>query len=721
MATNEKILNTRIALKIDTLENWNKSDLILKKGELAFATHSVDAGIGMSEPVVMVKIGNGAKKFSELSWNFHAKASDVLAACKTSEGLTSFIENVITNSKLATAADLTALTGRVSTAEGAIATLNGDENVAGSVAKAIKDAVDTLNTNIAATYVNKTDYATDKAALEKAIGDEKARAESVEGGLDIRLKAVEDDYLKAADKTELEGKITDLETESAKHALKSDVEAEFAKYTKTADLPTDLGDFTNNAGYAKTADVNTELDKKADKTQVATDIATAIAPLATTEALNGVKATAEAAATKVYVDEELAKKADKSVVDAMYTNSKIDELIEAEADRADKAEKANAAAIKAIADDYLKTADKTELEGDIEGLQTQINTIMSNPDAEGAINSINEFTQYIADHGEIAEGFRTDINKNKDDIAAEVKRAGEAEAALDKRLDDVEAVLGTGEGTVTEQIADAVAEAKGYTDTKLGAITEGKTVAEEIAAAQTAATNAANANTTEVLKDYYTKEAAAEAFMDATETGAAIDEKIAALKLGETYDAKGAAATAETNAKAYADGLAGNYATKDQGATADSALQTVKVLGTELSKNSNELTVEAAKTALGLGTAAYKPASDFATAAQGSKADTALQAADITTGSANGTIAVQGTDVAVKGLGSAAYTDTSAYATAAQGAKADTAVQNITAPAGNDGSANGLKVEHSGNNVTIGFDPDVVFIFNCGDSGVVTE
>lgn len=90
-----------------------------------------------------------------------------------------------------------------------------------------------------------------------------------------------------------EGKIGALETESAKHATKDElagVDAKFADYTKTSELPTDLGDFTNNAGYAKTADVNTELDKKADKTQVATDIANAIAPLATTEALHGVDA-----------------------------------------------------------------------------------------------------------------------------------------------------------------------------------------------------------------------------------------------------------------------------------------------------------------------------------------------------------------------------------------------------------------------------------------------
>lgn len=48
-------------------------------------------------------------------------------------------------------------------------------------------------------------------------------------------------------------------------------------------------------------------------------------------------------------------------------------------------------------------------------------------------------------------------------------------------------------------------------------------------------------------------------------------------------------------------------------------------------------------------------AKNYATAAQGAKADAALQKADITSGTANGAIAVDGTDVAVKGLNSAAY------------------------------------------------------------------
>lgn len=78
------------------------------------------------------------------------------------------------------------------------------------------------------------------------------------------------------------------------------------------------------------------------------------------------------------------------------------------------------------------------------------------------------------------------------------------------------------------------------------------------------------------------------------------------------------------------------------------------------------------------------PKSDLASAVQTSlgKADTALQDHQtIATGSANGTIAVAGKDVAVKGLGSAAYTESSAYATKAQGANADSALSKANANA----------------------------------------
>lgn len=67
------------------------------------------------------------------------------------------------------------------------------------------------------------------------------------------------------------------------------------------------------------------------------------------------------------------------------------------------------------------------------------------------------------------------------------------------------------------------------------------------------------------------------------------------------------------------------------------------------------------------------------------KADSAVQKTDVTTGTTNGTIKVQGTEVSVAGLGSAAYTDSTAYdasgsaAQALADAKADaqTKVKNL--------------------------------------------
>lgn len=80
-----------------------------------------------------------------------------------------------------------------------------------------------------------------------------------------------------------------------------------------------------------------------------------------------------------------------------------------------------------------------------------------------------------------------------------------------------------------------------------------------------------------------------------------------------------------------------------------------------------------------LGSAAFKGAETFATAAQGAKADKSVQSVSITSGTNNGTIKLtvngNATDnIAVKGLGSAAYTASDAYATSVQGAKADAAM-----------------------------------------------
>ena len=110
----------------------------------------------------------------------------------------------------------------------------------------------------------------------------------------------------------------------------------------------------------------------------------------------------------------------------------------------------------------------------------------------------------------------------------------------------------------------------------------------------------------------------------------------------------------------------------------------------------------------GLGSAAYTDAADYEAAGAAAAAVAALDVEDtavdnqyvsavsqtdgkivvsrkqlpakpvIATGATNGTIAVDGADVAVKGLGSAAYTEANAYATAAQGTKADQVFAALT-------------------------------------------
>lgn len=62
----------------------------------------------------------------------------------------------------------------------------------------------------------------------------------------------------------------------------------------------------------------------------------------------------------------------------------------------------------------------------------------------------------------------------------------------------------------------------------------------------------------------------------------------AAYEAATAFDAAGSASTAEANAKNYADGLASNYATAAQGAKADSAIQGVQVNGTDLTPDANK-------------------------------------------------------------------------------------------------------------------------------------
>lgn len=138
--------------------------------------------------------------------------------------------------------------------------------------------------------------------------------------------------------------------------------------------------------------------------------------------------------------------ADELKADKTQVATDIATAVKAEADIARAAEKANADEIARV-DAALAAA----IENDGEGL-----------------DSIKELATWIETHGPEATAMSEAITENANAIAAMDVAYKAADEAIDGRLDLIETALGDGEGSVSDQIADAkaaaVADAKSYTD-----------------------------------------------------------------------------------------------------------------------------------------------------------------------------------------------------------------------------------------------------------------
>lgn len=153
---------------------------------------------------------------------------------------------------------------------------------------------------------------------------------------------------------------------------------------------------------------------------------------------------------------------------------------------------------------------------------------------------------------------------------------------------------------------------------------------------------------------------------DAFYTEAEVDQKITEAKT-----------EAQTNLDAFKDRAEG-FATSAQGGKADTAVQSAEGDAyVSASASDTKITVAATES----------------TKASLAKADSALQASDIATGTANGAISVKGADVAVKGLASAAYVTVESlnntakgYADDAQAAAEAVANQKVASVGAGDAS-----------------------------------
>lgn len=279
MAT-EKIISTRILNKVDTLENWNKSTLPLKKGEIAIATVAATAGTGLTEPVCMIKIGeDGVKTFKELPWNVYAKASDVIAAAKSESALTTFVNNVIAGAGIATDAALKTLTTRVGTAENDIDALEGLVGEK-AVATQISDAIAALK--LADTYEVKGEAAKVQNALDSYKASNDTAIAGIKTGDVINdFKSVETELGKKqaagdyATKTEAQG-YADAKDDAIAAAKKAGTDAQAdvdALKTKVGTVP-DTKTVVQMIADAQTAATYDDAAVKADIKKNKEDIAT---------------------------------------------------------------------------------------------------------------------------------------------------------------------------------------------------------------------------------------------------------------------------------------------------------------------------------------------------------------------------------------------------------------------------------------------------------------
>ena len=345
--------------------------------------------------------------------------------------------------------------GQVATNKADIAKLNGDATTEGSVAKAVADAKALVDADVDAVEAKADKNAEDIAAINNA-----------ENGILAQAKADATEKANAVQEAVdvLAGKVGEVPADQTVMGIIANIQENAYDDTEIRGLITGL---TNN---------------KADKTQVATDIENAVK--AETEAresaIEGVQGAVDTlsgthATDKKALEDAIALKADKTALDEVSgvanaavkqadydvkvkaledEDARIEGLVTAEVERATKAEKANADAIKAVADDYLKAADKTELQGNIDVVAGKVTTLVGD-DANKSVRTIanEELAKQL-----VAEGAAESLDTLAE-IAAWIQSHPEDAAAMNKAIDDLEALVGTlPEGITATTVVGYIAE-----------------------------------------------------------------------------------------------------------------------------------------------------------------------------------------------------------------------------------------------------------------------
>lgn len=347
--------------------------------------------------------------------------------------------------------------------------------------------------------------------------------------------------------------------------------------------------------------------------------------------------------------------ADASSADTIYAAKKYAEEKASAAETAaktaaaaDAETKANAALDSAKADAKAKIealdAEVTSTDGshvtvkvtEVDGVITAVNVTESDIASAAALAAVKSDVDYFlgsALNKENAEAVKDTLKEIQDYINSDVEGAAGMTASIKQAKDAADAAQGAADAAQGEVDALELVVA-GVKATADAAATNANLEAEVTRA--TGAEAAINAAIKAISDDYLKK-------ADKEELTNAINGKVAK----SDYDVdKAALIKADSDnlaaAKEYAEGLVKDLDVTDA-AVAGSYVSAVSQVDGKVSVSREKLPTYT-----------------------------------LSTGSANGTVALNGVDAAVKGLGSAAFTESTAYATAAQGALAEAAAPQAT-------------------------------------------
>lgn len=644
MANIEKELQVRLQLKYDSFENWSSKNPTLRAGEVAIAYLTTAGAVapaeGDTQHPVLFKVGPGA--FNSLPWA-SALAADVHTwAKKTESEFTSWVKGLIkvTDIDAYSKAQVDNMLAANATADQKYAKdyadgLAKNYDAAGTAQTLIED-LDVTDTAVTGQYVSAVSETDGKISVTRAdlptytLASGSANGTVAFNGNDVAVKGLGSAAYTDAKAYDAAGSAATAKSEAiadaeskvnalANGAVKANTEAIAAINNGTSGLLAQAQAYADQAEADAVATAAADATSKVDALAngAVKDNADAIAGIK-----NGAKVNDFAAAEAAIADAKKAGTDANAALEAYKTSN--DKALADEIARAKEAEAKALTDAKAYTDDMkdailgegIKDTFDTlkEIQDWIEGDGVNATELSGAIAAEAKTRGeeVTRLEGLIEDNAEAIEALGIVDGKVADavhaDSADDASKLGGVEASKYALKTDAQGYASTAKSEAIEAAAeDATSKAdKAKEDAIAAAASDATTKAntaksEAIAAAAKDATSKANtakseaiadanAHTDEVIKNYYTKTEADAAFMDSTETGAAIDAKITALNLANTYEPIGA----ETRAKAYADGLAGNYATAAQGAKADSALQSVEV-GTGLKvseKTNNKQTIE---------------------------------------------------------------------------------------------------------------------------------